>query len=165
MLFLFFHFIKIYTTENINTNVFWIMKHNIRENYQKMKNLQKLETRLIRQITNDMISPLLKFYSPEQIQCHQRFQPSLSYDLLIKNIYLVNQIVYNQIIHNCNSTLVGGFHLKKIAWITDSTCYIEPDFAKQHNIFVLPMQISFDNETYRDGIDITEAEFYQMKFA
>lgn len=67
--------------------------------------------------------------------------------------------MYNQVIHNCNCT-VGGFHLKKIAWITDSTCYIEPDFAKQHHIFVLPMQISFDNETYRDGVDITEKEFY-----
>ncbi len=55
--------------------------------------------------------------------------------------------------------------MKKIAWITDSTCYFEPDFAKQHSIFVTPMQISFDNETYRDGIDITEAEFYQKLIA
>ena len=51
--------------------------------------------------------------------------------------------------------------MKKIAWITDSTCYIEPEFAKQNNIFVVPMSISFDNETYRDGVDITEEEFYQ----
>jgi DegV family protein with EDD domain len=51
--------------------------------------------------------------------------------------------------------------MKKIAWITDSTCYIEPKFAKENHIFVIPMSISFDNETFKDGIDITEEEFYQ----
>ena len=51
--------------------------------------------------------------------------------------------------------------MKKIAWITDSTCYIEPEYAKQNNIFIVPMSVSFDNETYRDGVDITEEEFYQ----
>lgn len=51
--------------------------------------------------------------------------------------------------------------MKKIAWITDSTCYIEPEFAEQHHIFIVPMSISFDNETYKDGVDITEEEFYQ----
>ena len=45
--------------------------------------------------------------------------------------------------------------MKKIAWITDSTCYIEPEYAKQNNIFIVPMSVSFDNETYRDGLDIT----------
>ena len=51
--------------------------------------------------------------------------------------------------------------MKKIAWITDSTCYIEPDFAKENHIFVVPMSVTFENETFRDGIDITEEEFYQ----
>jgi DegV family protein with EDD domain len=59
-----------------------------------------------------------------------------------------------------NKTL-GGLHMKKIAWITDSTCYIEPEFAKQNNIFVVPMSISFDNETYKDRVDITDEAFYQ----
>ncbi|MFB9989701.1 DegV family protein [Bacillus benzoevorans] len=49
----------------------------------------------------------------------------------------------------------------KIAWITDSTCFIDPEFANQHHIFVIPMNISFEQETYRDGVDITEEEFYQ----
>ena len=51
--------------------------------------------------------------------------------------------------------------MKKIAWITDSTCYIEPDFAKENHIFVVPMSVTFENEQFRDGIDITEEEFYQ----
>ncbi|MCQ6276341.1 DegV family protein [Bacillus sp. V3B] len=51
--------------------------------------------------------------------------------------------------------------MKKIAWVTDSTCYIEPEFARRHNIFVVPMGISFDSEMYKDRVDITEEEFYQ----
>ena len=50
--------------------------------------------------------------------------------------------------------------MQKIAWITDSTCYIDPHFAKENHIFVVPMSISFENETFRDGVDITEEEFY-----
>ena len=50
--------------------------------------------------------------------------------------------------------------MQKIAWITDSTCYVEPKFAKENNIFVVPMNITFENETFRDGVDITEDEFY-----
>lgn len=50
--------------------------------------------------------------------------------------------------------------MQKIAWITDSTCYIEPNFAKENHIFVVPMSISFENEIFKDGIDITEEEFY-----
>lgn len=59
-----------------------------------------------------------------------------------------------------NKTL-GGFHLKKIAWITDSTCYVDPEYAKQHHIFIIPMSISFEEDIYKDGIDISEVEFYQ----
>ncbi|WP_338452411.1 DegV family protein [Niallia oryzisoli] len=51
--------------------------------------------------------------------------------------------------------------MKKIAWITDSTCYIEPEYAKQNDIFIVPIGITFENETYKDGIDITEDELYQ----
>jgi DegV family protein with EDD domain len=49
----------------------------------------------------------------------------------------------------------------KVAWITDSTSNIEPEFALQHNILIVPIGISFNGETYKDGVDITEEEFYQ----
>lgn len=51
--------------------------------------------------------------------------------------------------------------MKKVAWITDSTCYIEPSYAKEHNIFIVPLGVSFENETYKDGIDITDEQFYE----
>ncbi len=51
--------------------------------------------------------------------------------------------------------------MKKIAWITDSTCSLDPNFAKQHDIHIVPMGITFDQETYKDGVDITEEMFYE----
>ncbi|WP_428908205.1 DegV family protein [Niallia sp. Krafla_26] len=51
--------------------------------------------------------------------------------------------------------------MEKIAWITDSTCYIDPTFQKNNQIFIVPMNISFENETFKDGIDISEETFYQ----
>lgn len=49
----------------------------------------------------------------------------------------------------------------KVAWITDSTSNIEPEFAQKHHIFVAPIGISFNGDTFKDGVDITEIEFYQ----
>ena len=51
--------------------------------------------------------------------------------------------------------------MKKIAWITDSTCYIDPNYQKENHIFVVPMNISFENETFKDGIEISEDTFYE----
>lgn len=55
-----------------------------------------------------------------------------------------------------------GFLMKKIAWITDSTCGLSQDFIDQHNIFVLPMIVIINNISYREDIDITKDEIYQL---
>jgi DegV family protein with EDD domain len=50
---------------------------------------------------------------------------------------------------------------QKIAIVTDSSAYI-PDEARQGlNISVLPLWLIWDGKTYRDGIDIQPAAFYQ----
>lgn len=51
--------------------------------------------------------------------------------------------------------------MKKIAWITDSTCAISKEMAEKHNIVVLPLNIIFIEGIYRDGIDMSEREFYE----
>lgn len=51
--------------------------------------------------------------------------------------------------------------MKKIAWITDSTCSLTPEFAKEHNIVIVPMIIDFNGDVYKDGVTISENEFYQ----
>jgi DegV family protein with EDD domain len=45
--------------------------------------------------------------------------------------------------------------------ITDSTCDLPPDLARQHNISVIPMSLNIEGRSYRDGVDITRTEYYQ----
>lgn len=52
--------------------------------------------------------------------------------------------------------------MKKIAWITDSTCGLSQEFIDQHNIFVLPMIVIINDISYREDIDITKDEVYEL---
>lgn len=52
--------------------------------------------------------------------------------------------------------------MKKIAWITDSTCGLSQDFIDKHNIYVLPMIVNINNISYREDIDVTKDEIYQL---
>ncbi|OAB41491.1 DegV family protein [Paenibacillus glacialis] len=51
--------------------------------------------------------------------------------------------------------------MKSIAWVTDSTCTIDPDFAKENHIYIVPLRLIFGNETYKETIDITSEEVYE----
>ncbi|CAM3644121.1 DegV family protein [Mesobacillus zeae] len=48
----------------------------------------------------------------------------------------------------------------EIAWITDSTASLPEDFVKEHHVYVVPLSIVFGEESYLEGIDITEENFY-----
>ncbi|MFB1051343.1 DegV family protein [Paraliobacillus sp. JSM ZJ581] len=52
--------------------------------------------------------------------------------------------------------------MKKIAWITDSTCGLSQEFIKQHNIHVLPMIVNINNISYKEDVDITKEEVYDL---
>jgi DegV family protein with EDD domain len=45
--------------------------------------------------------------------------------------------------------------------ITDSTADLPPQLAKELGITVVPIYVRFGDEVYRDGVDISEDEFYQ----
>ena len=45
--------------------------------------------------------------------------------------------------------------------VTDSTCDLPPDLARQLDIIVLPMTINMEGRSYYDGVDITRTEYYQ----
>lgn len=49
----------------------------------------------------------------------------------------------------------------KVAIMTDSTAYLSGTLQKQHDIHVVPLNVVFDDTSYREGIDITTEEFYQ----
>ena len=49
----------------------------------------------------------------------------------------------------------------RTALVTDSTCDIPQASIEKHHIRILPQRLIWGEETFRDRIDITPAEFYQ----
>lgn len=52
--------------------------------------------------------------------------------------------------------------MKKLAWITDSTCGLSEQFIKEHNIYALPLNVIVNGISYKDDIDITKEQFYEL---
>lgn len=52
--------------------------------------------------------------------------------------------------------------MTKIALITDSTAYLSPEFVQNNEISVIPLNLHWDGTNYRDGVNITPNEFYDM---
>lgn len=50
--------------------------------------------------------------------------------------------------------------MAKVAVVTDSTAYIPGELSNGYPIFVAPLQVIWEEETFRDGIDIQPSEFY-----
>ena len=50
--------------------------------------------------------------------------------------------------------------MAKFAIVTDSTAYIPAEYVRKHNIFVAPQVLIWDNQIFRDGIDIGSDEFF-----
>jgi DegV family protein with EDD domain len=50
--------------------------------------------------------------------------------------------------------------MSKIAIVTDSTAYIPDNILSGYPIYVAPLLVLWDNESLRDGVDITPADFY-----
>jgi DegV family protein with EDD domain len=56
--------------------------------------------------------------------------------------------------------LCKGAIMSKVTIVTDSTAYLPPGFAEKHQIHVVPLQLIWGQETFRDGVDITPDVFY-----
>ncbi len=50
---------------------------------------------------------------------------------------------------------------KKIVISADSTCDLTPELLKKHHIVTLPLYITFGEESFRDGIEITPDDLYK----
>jgi len=50
--------------------------------------------------------------------------------------------------------------MARIAFVTDSTTCLPEAYAKEHNVHVVPLSLHWDDEVYKDGVDITPQEFY-----
>ena len=45
--------------------------------------------------------------------------------------------------------------------VTDSTCDLPPEMAAALDITIIPCNVHFGTETYRDGVDLTRQQFYE----
>lgn len=50
--------------------------------------------------------------------------------------------------------------MNKVAVVTDTTACIPQERVARYDIEIVPVQLIFEDKTYRDGIDISAAEFY-----
>jgi DegV family protein with EDD domain len=50
--------------------------------------------------------------------------------------------------------------MKKVAIVTDSTAYLPQNYIDSLPIRVVPLSLTWEGQTYRDGIDIKPDEFY-----
>ena len=46
--------------------------------------------------------------------------------------------------------------------VTDSTADLPADLVQQYGIHVVPLKVLFGDKTYREGIDLSNQEFYRM---
>jgi DegV family protein with EDD domain len=52
--------------------------------------------------------------------------------------------------------------MRKVAVVTDTTACVPQAQVKQYDIEVVPVQLIFEEKTYRDGIDMSPTEFYSL---
>jgi DegV family protein with EDD domain len=50
----------------------------------------------------------------------------------------------------------------KVAVVTDSSACVPKEVVKQYGIHILPLILIFEDRSYRDGVDITSQEFYEL---
>ena len=50
--------------------------------------------------------------------------------------------------------------MKKFAFITDSTAYLDKAYAEAHHIKVVPLNLHWGEELFKDNVDITADAFY-----
>ena len=49
---------------------------------------------------------------------------------------------------------------KKIAWVTDSTAFVTDELKNHPDVYVIPLAITFGDETFEDGIDLSTDQLY-----
>jgi DegV family protein with EDD domain len=52
--------------------------------------------------------------------------------------------------------------ISKVVIVTDSVACLPDDQVKRYGIKILPMKILFKDKTFRDGVDLTASEAYQL---
>src|SRR3989304_1872037 len=48
----------------------------------------------------------------------------------------------------------------KVRLVTDSTCDLPPDLVLRYGVLVVPAVLNMEGKSYRDGVDISRADYY-----
>jgi DegV family protein with EDD domain len=51
--------------------------------------------------------------------------------------------------------------MSKVAVVTDSVANLPPELVERYSITVIPLLVAFGQEVFRDGVDMTSAQFYR----
>jgi len=51
--------------------------------------------------------------------------------------------------------------MSEVQIITDSTCDLSLEIIKKHNIDLVPLYVTFNDDTYKDGVDLTTKVLYK----
>jgi len=51
--------------------------------------------------------------------------------------------------------------MSKVAVVTDSVANLPPELVERYAITVIPLLVTFGHQVFRDGVDITAAQFYR----
>jgi DegV family protein with EDD domain len=57
---------------------------------------------------------------------------------------------------------IGRAQVRKVAVITDSTCCLPTELVEKYDISLVPIYIVYKDKSYRDGVDISPGEVYQI---
>jgi DegV family protein with EDD domain len=67
----------------------------------------------------------------------------------------VSEVLQQQTLHRAE-------HARRVAIVTESTCCLPPALARQYGIDILPIPYTLGEAEYRDGVDMTRAQFYDL---
>jgi len=48
--------------------------------------------------------------------------------------------------------------MRKVAIVADSTCCLPRELVEKHHIRIVPLEIIYEDKSYRDGVDITPTQ-------
>lgn len=51
--------------------------------------------------------------------------------------------------------------MKKIAWVTDSTAFLDDELLNHPDVYVVPMFVLLDDEQFQEGIDLTPEQLFE----
>ena len=52
--------------------------------------------------------------------------------------------------------------MSRVGVVTDSTCCLPEELVREYDIRIAPLILNINNRAYRDGVDITPAEFWRL---